>query len=157
RSPEALARPRRPLHGPEFDRSATLRRRYWARAMVGWERFRLAHPGPAHVAIARLEELGVVRGVITQNVDRLHRAGGSRRVSELHGALAEVLCQDCRVIEDRGSVQARMHALNPSWLGGPVPLAPDGDADLPAHLVETFIVPECEHCNGVLKPNVVFF
>src|SRR5262252_6359087 len=72
RSPEALARPRRPIHGPEFDRSATLRRRYWARAMVGWERFRFARPGPAHVAIARLEELGVVRGVITQNVDRLH-------------------------------------------------------------------------------------
>ena len=43
RSPAALARVRRPIHGPEFVRSAALRRRYWARAMVGWERFRLAH------------------------------------------------------------------------------------------------------------------
>src|SRR5215211_5103109 len=71
RSPEAQRRSRRPIQGPDFLRSAALRRRYWARAMAGWERFRLARPGPAHLAIARLEAAGLVTGVITQNVDRL--------------------------------------------------------------------------------------
>src|ERR1700731_1555169 len=74
RSPESSARARRPIHGPEFVRSAAIRRRYWARAMVGWESFRRARPGPAHLAIARLEGCGVVTRVITQNVDRLHHA-----------------------------------------------------------------------------------
>jgi len=158
RSPEALARRRRrPIHGPEFVRSAALRRRYWARAMVGWEQFRLARPGPAHVALARLEAAGVVTGLVTQNVDRLHQAAGSRRVVELHGALAEVICLDCGKLEGRDEVQTRMRALNPSWIDGPAPMAPDGDADLPDELVERFVVPACTECGGALKPNVVFF
>ena len=157
RSPEALARVRRPLHGPEFIRSAALRRRYWARSMVGWDRFRLARPGLSHAAIARLEMRGVVIGVITQNVDRLHSVAGSRRVTELHGALAEVICLDCNGLEDRNVLQARMLALNPMWLDGPSPMAPDGDADLPEEMVERFEVPGCAQCSGVLKPRVVFF
>lgn len=157
RSPEAAARVRRPIHGPEFVRSVELRRRYWARAMAGWERFRLARPGAAHVAIARLEHGGVVTGLITQNVDRLHHEAGSRRVTELHGALAEVVCLDCNSIESRDAVQARMREENPSWLDGPSPMAPDGDADLPDELVERFTTPTCASCGGTLKPNVVFF
>jgi NAD-dependent deacetylase sirtuin 4 len=104
RSPEALARVRRPIHGPDFIRSAALRQRYWARAMVGWERFGRALPGAAHHAIARLEASGLVTGVITQNVDRLHHAAGSRRVVELHGALADVVCLGCGAIEKRDNV-----------------------------------------------------
>jgi NAD-dependent SIR2 family protein deacetylase len=157
RSPEALARPRRPIHGSEFVRSGKLRRRYWARAMVGWEHFRRARPGASHVALAELEERGVVRKVITQNVDRLHHAAGSRRVLELHGALAEVVCLDCGFLEDRDELQSRMRRENPSWLDGPARIAPDGDADLPDELVERFEVPVCSRCHGVLKPNVVFF
>ncbi|WP_394826649.1 NAD-dependent protein deacetylase [Pendulispora albinea] len=157
RSPESLARPRRPLHGPEFIRSAALRRRYWARSMVGWERFRLARPGLSHAALAQLEARGVVTGVITQNVDRLHAAAGSRRVTELHGALAEVVCLECHAIEDRDALQARMRDLNPDWLDGPIPMAPDGDADLPEDMVASFRVPTCVQCEGVLKPRVVFF
>ncbi|HWL86972.1 MAG TPA: NAD-dependent protein deacetylase [Polyangiaceae bacterium] len=157
RSPEALAKPRRPLQGPEFVRSAALRRRYWARSMVGWERFRLARPGLAHVAIARMETHGIVVSVITQNVDRLHRAAGSRSVIELHGALAEVVCLDCDGLEDRDALQRRMRALNPEWLDGPSAMAPDGDSDLPDEMVERFHVPECSPCGGVLKPRVVFF
>jgi NAD-dependent SIR2 family protein deacetylase len=157
RSPDALTRVRRPIHGPEFVRSPALRQRYWARAMAGWERFRLAQPGPAHVAIARLENAGVVTGLVTQNVDRLHHAAGSLAITELHGALAEVVCLDCNVLEDRDSVQARMRALNTSWLDGPTPMAPDGDAELPDALIERFITPGCVHCGGALKPNVVFF
>lgn len=157
RSPDALARVRRPIHGPEFVRSAALRQRYWARAMAGWERFRLARPGASHVAMAQLESAGVVTGLITQNVDRLHHAAGSRRVTELHGALAEVVCLDCHALEDRDAVQARMRALNPSWLDGPRPMAPDGDAELPDEVVERFTTPSCAECGGTLKPNVVFF
>lgn len=157
RSPDALARVRRPIHGPEFVRSAALRQRYWARAMAGWERFRLARPGPAHVAVARLEDAGVVTGLITQNVDRLHHAAGSRSVTELHGALAEVLCLDCNVLEDRDALQARMRELNPGWVDGPSPMAPDGDAELPDDVVARFTVPACAACGGTLKPNVVFF
>ena len=157
RSPEALQRVRRPIHGPEFVRSAALRRRYWARSMVGWQRFREARPGAAHLALARLEAAGVITGLITQNVDRLHRHAGSARVIELHGALAETVCLDCGCIEERDPLQARMRELNPSWLDGPSPMAPDGDADLPDELIEGFVPPACVQCDGVLKPNVVFF
>ncbi len=157
RSPEALTRVRRPIQGPEFVRSAALRVRYWARAMAGWERFRVARPGPAHLAIARLERAGVVTGLITQNVDRLHLAAGSQRVTELHGALAEVVCLACNVLENRDSVQARMQSLNPWWLSTHSPMAPDGDAELPDEVASQFTPPECLHCGGALKPNVVFF
>lgn len=159
RSPDALARTahRRPIHGPDFVRSAALRRRYWARAVVGWERFRMAQPGAAHLALARLERAGIVGSLITQNVDRLHQLAGSKRVTELHGALAEVVCLDCGHLEDRDSVQQRMRALNPAWLDGPSPMAPDGDAELPDELVQQFTPAGCSRCEGRLKPNVVFF
>lgn len=157
RSPASLARPRRPIHGPEFVRSAALRRRYWARAMVGWQRFREARPGAAHLALAKLEAAGLLAGVITQNVDRLHHAAGSRHVIELHGALAEVVCLDCGALDDRDRVQARMREQNPSWLGGAYAIAPDGDADIAEDRIERFVVPTCLSCDGALKPNVVFF
>ncbi len=157
RSPEALARPRRPIHGPEFVRSEAVRRRYWARSALGWERMRRAEPNQGHRALAALERSGVVVRVITQNVDRLHRKGGSRNVTELHGALAEVECLACGALEDRDALQNRMVMLNPGWSSGDAPSAPDGDADLPAERVERFVVPACRACGGVLKPCVVFF
>jgi NAD+-dependent protein deacetylase sirtuin 4 len=157
RSPEARARSRRPIQGPEFVRSEALRRRYWARAMVGWTRFREAQPNAGHHALAELEREGLVRALITQNVDRLHGAAGSRRVIELHGALAEVVCLDCHALEDRDAVQERMQGANPEALGISTPLAPDGDAELPDAFVDAFAVPACLACGGVLKPNVVFF
>lgn len=157
RSPIALAKPRRPIHGPEFVRSETVRRRYWARSALGWERMRGAQPNEGHRALAALERSGVVVHVITQNVDRLHRKGGSQKVTELHGALAEVGCLDCRVVEDRDALQERILSLNPGWTSRDVPTAPDGDAELPAERVERFVVPACTRCGGVLKPRVVFF
>lgn len=157
RSPGTLTRVKRPIHGPDFVRSASLRRRYWARAMVGWERFRRASPNSAHRALAQLERSGVVIGLITQNVDRLHSAAGSQNVVELHGALAETVCLDCGSIEARDTTQARMRALNPSWVDGPSPMAPDGDAELPEASLEGFVTPTCPVCDGTLKPNVVFF
>jgi NAD-dependent deacetylase sirtuin 4 len=160
RSPEALARVRRPITGPDFLRSAAVRRRYWARATAGWERIRGARPGAAHHALAQLEACGVVTCVITQNVDRLHQAAGSREVIELHGALAEVTCLDCGRIEDRDTVQARMREANAAWDGRHVigaASAPDGDAELPDEATAAFEVPVCTACGGTLKPHVVFF
>jgi NAD-dependent SIR2 family protein deacetylase len=157
RSPAALARARRPIHGPEFLRSPSVRRRYWARAMVGWEHFRRARPCTAHTALAELEERGAVDGIITQNVDRLHHAAGSRRIIELHGALAEVVCLGCGEVMARDELQARMRDANPSWIDGSSPIAPDGDAELSDEVVAGFRVPACAACGGVLKPKVVFF
>jgi NAD-dependent deacetylase sirtuin 4 len=157
RSPEALARPRRPIQGPEFVRSEAVRRRYWARSALGWERMRSAEPNEGHRALAALERSGLLAHVVTQNVDRLHRKAGSRSVTELHGALAEVRCLACGALEDRDDLQERILTLNPGWTSREVATAPDGDADLPSDREERFLVPPCRHCGGVLKPRVVFF
>lgn len=157
RSPAALARPRRPVQGPEFVRSPAVRQRYWARAAVGWERFREAAPGASHHALARLERAGLVRALITQNVDRLHHAAGSVNVHELHGALDEVVCLGCGALEPRDALQVRITALNPGYLDRLAPMAPDGDAELASEEIERFVVPTCTRCGGPLKPRVVFF
>jgi NAD-dependent SIR2 family protein deacetylase len=157
RSPEALARPRRPIQGPDYARSEAVRRRYWARSALGWPQMRGAEPNAGHRALATLERAGIVAKVITQNVDRLHRKAGSRNVTELHGALAEVGCLACGALEDRDALQERLLAQNPGWAWRGAATAPDGDADLPPEHVERFVVPACIRCGGVLKPRVVFF
>ncbi len=54
-----------------------------------------AKPNPAHRALARLEEMGILKAVITQNVDGLHQAGGSKRVLEFHGSGESLTCLSC--------------------------------------------------------------
>ena len=157
RGPGTRRRAASPIRGPELDRDEAVQRRYWARAMVGWERFSRARPNPAHAALAELERDGALVGIVTQNVDRLHHAAGSRRVVELHGALAEVRCLACGVIEARGSVQTRLRAANPELSKDLAELAPDGDADLPAEALATFRLVGCVRCDGPIKPAVVFF
>lgn len=146
-----------PITYQEFVDSPAIRRRYWARATLGWQRFAAAQPNEAHRAIAELERAGAVEGIITQNVDRLHGKAGSDRVVELHGALADVRCLDCGEIEGRQEVQRRLEAMNPDWADQHAELAPDGDAELPSEIPEDFRVPVCEQCGGTLKPDVVFF
>ena len=116
-----------------------------------------ARPNSAHIAVSRLETKGLVTGIITQNVDQLHQKAGSRRVIELHGALAEVICMNCGRLEPRVALQERLLALNPRWESAAASVAPDGDADLPEELIEGFRVPVCLACAGTLKPNVVLF
>lgn len=157
RGPGTLARARNPIQYREFVRSAEARKRYWARSLLGWPRVRAARPNPAHRALAALEGAGVATGLITQNVDRLHHAAGSRCVVELHGALERVRCLGCGAVTDRAAVQERLLALNPDWPARSAALAPDGDADLPAQLVAGFRVAGCPACGGDLKPDVVFF
>jgi NAD-dependent SIR2 family protein deacetylase len=103
----------------------------------------------------------VIAGVITQNVDGLHQAAGSREVVELHGALARVRCLDCGDMTSRDELQERMLAANPVWSVEHTPIAPDGDAELGAVIDESriaeFEVVPCLVCGGVLMPDVVFF
>jgi len=149
-----------PIQHDAFLRRPEVRRRYWARATVGWARFHGARPNAAHDALAALERTGVLAGLITQNVDRLHSAAGSQRVVELHGALAEVRCLSCGRVEPRASVHRRLLAVNPEWLArATVHLdpRPDGDAELPDALVDELQVVSCLACAGALKPDVVFF
>ena len=151
------ARPRSPIQHRDFVEHEATRRRYWARSALGWPRMASARPNAAHRAIAELESRGVLSGLITQNVDRLHHKAGSRDVLELHGALADVRCLDCGALESRDALQTRIDELNPSFSDAKVAVAPDGDAELPAELVADFRVPACGACGGVLKPDVVFF
>jgi NAD-dependent SIR2 family protein deacetylase len=150
-------RSRRPILHDAFVRDSRVRQRYWARATLGWARFSGARPNPAHHALAALEREAGLLGVITQNVDRLHHQAGSRRVVELHGALAEVGCLACPQRLPRAEVHARLLAANPGWLEHAAALAPDGDAELPAEEVAAFVVLACPTCGGALKPEVVFF
>jgi NAD-dependent SIR2 family protein deacetylase len=149
--------PRHPIHHDAFMRRPEVRRRYWARATLGWSRFSGALPNAAHRALASLEGAGLLAGIITQNVDRLHHAAGSRRVVELHGALAEVRCLACGGVEARAGVHQRLCDANPDWTAAELLLAPDGDAELAPEAVERFRVVACLACGGALKPDVVFF
>src|SRR5690606_36089516 len=99
----------------EFVGSDAARARYWARSAVGWHRVAEARPNPAPHALARPEERDVVRGIITQNVDGLHHAAGSRRVVELHGSLAWARCLACARRVPRAEHQERIRALNADW------------------------------------------
>ena len=157
RGPGTKRRSSGPMRYQEFVGSADARRHYWARSAIGWPEFTKAQPNDGHRALASLESVGHVRGLITQNVDRLHRDAGSTNVVELHGALADVICLDCGKISGRHTLQERMLSQNPGWTKQAAELIPDGDADLPRHATQHFEVPACTACGGVLKPDVVFF
>jgi NAD+-dependent protein deacetylase sirtuin 4 len=160
RGPSSRARPPQPIKYQEFVASEEARRRYWARSALGWPRMTQARPNAGHCAIARMQEAGVVRGVITQNVDSLHQAAGSKAVLELHGSLAHVVCMGCASMEDRSVMQDRLLSLNPGWMDDPTVVAgirPDGDAAIDPALIASFHVPPCHRCGGPLKPDVVLF
>jgi NAD-dependent SIR2 family protein deacetylase len=157
RGPGTRARARNPVKYRKFVEDAHARRRYWARSLVGWPRFRSAVPNAGHLALAELEQSGRVVGLVTQNVDRLHHAAGSTRVVELHGALTEVRCLACGRITPRDHMQERLLALNPHWDVRRAELAPDGDAELTDEQIAGFREVGCDACGGVLKPHVVFF
>ena len=157
RGPVTRLQPRNPMRYQEFVGSAAARQRYWARSFRGWSNVQRARPNPGHVAVAHLEASGAVTGVITQNVDGLHTAAGSAEVLELHGSLARVRCLACGFLEPRPRLQRRLVHLNPEVETFAAHIAPDGDAEIPQDLIESFRVPGCLACNGVLKPDVVFF
>jgi NAD-dependent deacetylase len=89
-----------------------------------------AEPNPAHLALAELERRGLVRAVVTQNIDLLHERAGSRDVIEVHGSIRTSTCLGC---------------------GQRYPLAEV------IQLIEAHGAPPCPACETILKPDVVFF
>jgi NAD-dependent SIR2 family protein deacetylase len=144
-------------------RDEAVRRRYWARSFVGWRRFGQALPNAGHHALAELERQGHVHTLITQNVDGLHLAAGSRSVIELHGALRQVVCMACGQRHERVAMQGWLQTLNPrfeAWVEQAetaARTAPDGDAHLDDAAHACFQVPDCPACGGLVKPDVVFY
>jgi NAD-dependent deacetylase sirtuin 4 len=151
RGPGTLARARQPVAFRSFVHDDEAYRRYWARSFLGWPRLCSARPNPAHHALAALEAAGRLTGLVTQNVDSLHQAAGSRQLVELHGALRDVVCLGCGLRRDRADLQAELALTHP---GGEAAPAPDGDADLVD--LGAFVAPVCA-CGGRWKPDVVFF
>ncbi|MGH3023620.1 MAG: NAD-dependent protein deacylase [Gaiellaceae bacterium] len=90
-----------------------------------------AEPNAAHLALAELERRGLVRAVVTQNIDRLHERAGSREVIEVHGSIRTSSCPSCSARYELAEV---------------VPLIEAGDG-----------APACPACGAILKPDVVFF
>lgn len=105
-------------------------------AFFQFYRHRLSHlrdarPNPVHTGLAALQKAGIIKALITQNIDGLHQAAGSPEVVEVHGSLRECVCMRCgrRYSSDLLDVEVNI------------------EAD----------VPRCPACGGVLKPGVVLF
>ena len=147
---------RTPMTVQTFLASERARKRYWAGSHLGWRSFSSAVPNRGHLALADLETRGIVSGVITQNVDGLHRRAGNRHVIELHGSMDRVLCLTCGQHYARQAMAARLEALNPDIdLATAIRPAPDGDVEVDD--VDAMVIPACTVCGGILKPDVVFF
>jgi NAD-dependent SIR2 family protein deacetylase len=160
---DAACRPRHasPMTFQRFVGCEQERRRYWARSHLGWERVARARPNAAHRALADLQRSGLVSGVVTQNVDGLHTAAGSADVIDLHGRLDTVTCLRCERRRPRLELALRLDAVNPGFREAVTAdgrsMRPDGDVLLADELVRGFRVVGCRRCEGVLKPDVVFF
>nr|WP_241339072.1 NAD-dependent protein deacetylase [Burkholderia cenocepacia] len=146
-----------PIQLHEFLGSDAARRRYWARSMIGWPVVGRARPNGSHVALARLGGAGRIERLVTQNVDGLHQRAGSDDVIELHGGINGVTCLDCGAHHARATIQTVLEADNPELLGAQAEPAADGDAHLEWAALDTFRIPACPACGGLLKPAVVFF
>ena len=91
-----------------------------------------AEPNAAHLALARLEQAGKLKAVVTQNIDGLHQAAGSRRVFELHGSVHRNICQSCGAVYSAEWICSREHE-------------------------DAAGVPVCPACGGRIKPDVVLY
>ncbi|TYC99730.1 NAD-dependent protein deacetylase [Arthrobacter echini] len=156
RGPQSVKR--NPMTYQQFVGDESLRRRYWARNHVGWRHLRRADPNAGHAAVARMEERGLLTGLITQNVDKLHSSAGSSNVIDLHGTFDRVICLQCASVFPRSRVAEILEELNPGYLeresdAGDV--APDADADVDD--TGDFSMAPCPVCGGMLKPDFVYF
>ena len=147
---------RTPMNFAAFLADEGNRRRYWAGSHLGWTHFSSVSPNAGHYALARLEDVGVVSGIVTQNVDGLHGRAGSLQVTELHGVMHRVVCLRCGQKFARDAVAERLTTLNP-WLtqAHALELRPDGDVHVEG--IDRMQIPDCTVCGGILKPDVVFF
>lgn len=157
RDQNGIRRGKAPVQGPDFRRMEAVRRRYWARSMVGWPTLAKAIPNAGHHAIADMEAAGKISTVLTQNVDGLHQQAGSTNVIELHGNIHSVVCLDCGAQFSRIFIQTLLEQANPDLVDAVGMALPDGDAQLELETLAQFHIPYCAQCGGMLQPDVVFF
>lgn len=162
RGPQGSLRRHRPMTYQEFRYDQAASHRYWARSFVGWRTMRAASPNRTHFSLVELERAGLLTGVVTQNVDGLHREAGSKQMINLHGDMETVVCLTCGYREIRRDLDARLEAANTGYLESilidEAMVNPDGDVTLPEEVVSRFTMPGCLRCSSVaLKPDVVYF
>lgn len=131
RSPGGFWSRNTPIEFSEFVASRQARVRFWKQRIEMYRDFAHAQPNAGHVAVARLEAMGHIAAVITQNIDGLHQLAGSRRVIELHGTARIVACIACGKEWTPESVHARIEA---------------GDE-----------APDCDVCGAPLKSKTISF
>jgi NAD-dependent deacetylase len=122
----------RPVYFDDFMSSQDARQEYWHRWVELYQGIVRAQPNPAHLALAKLHQNGLLRAVVTQNVDGLHQQSGlpDDKIIELHGNTCRIRCMSCRRVSPTKDVQQRLTAGDPA--------------------------PECE-CGGYLKPDTISF
>ncbi|CAG2153350.1 NAD-dependent protein deacetylase [Cupriavidus plantarum] len=140
-----------------FVGSHAARQRYWARSMLGWPIAAHAQPNVSHHVVAGLGAQDRLSALVTQNVDGLHQRAGSPDVVELHGSLRGVVCMSCGTWYERAGVQQWLWDQNAALRDIIANPLADGDVELETPLFAEFRVPVCERCEGMLKPDVVFF
>lgn len=158
----------RPIYHYEFVSNHEARKRYWARSFLGWSTLHKAAPNAGHYAIRDLGNFGLIRSVITQNVDSFHPKAHPQIPSlELHGYLRSTVCTSCKTEYSRDEFQNQLARLNPRWdallqeaiASGALDTEsteerrfkglkanPDGDVDLPEAPYTTFRYPPCPKC-----------
>lgn len=146
-----------PVQYRDFVGSEAVRKRYWARSMLGYPLLQSALPNAAHHALRELEARGRLSLLVTQNVDGLHRRAGHEEFVELHGRLDQVRCLGCGALTARAALQTELAARNPQFARARASVKPDGDAELHEVDYERFEIVPCADCGGMLKPHVVFF
>lgn len=162
RSPRGRLSEHRPMTYQEFRHDPAALHRYWARAFVGWRKMTGTTPNRTHFALVELERAGLINGVVTQNVDGLHRVAGTENLVHLHGDMESVMCLNCGQVEWRGDFDVRLQAANPDYLASiqldAAMVNPDGDVALADIDIARFTMIGCLNCGSEkLKPDVVYF
>lgn len=162
RGPQGSLSRHRPMTYQEFRYDQAASHRYWARSFVGWRVMDAAVPNRTHYVLVELERAGLVSGVLTQNVDGLHKEAGTQRLVTIHGDMESVNCLECGQQEERGAFDVRLAKANPGYLERLIVSAddvnPDGDVALNDEDVAAFQMVGCTRCGSrLLKPDVVYF
>lgn len=131
RSPGGVWAKYQPVYYQEFLADPAARHEYWRQKSEAHRGFADARPNRGHVALAKWEAAGKLRGVITQNIDELHQHAGSREVLELHGTARKIACLDCSARYEAGPLVAEFFAVQ--------------------------IPPVCSACGGILKHATISF